>query len=110
ISAKLKKIYGMYGKETLVDEYVSVGGHAYRPDLRIAIFKFINKYLKGDTTAPVGDSAKYTALPGKDLGVVPTEADLPKDAINARIDETFVPQGKVKLPTAGKFAEWKKDM
>ena len=41
----------MYGKPELVDEYVSKGGHDYRPDLRVAIFKFINKHLKGDTGA-----------------------------------------------------------
>jgi hypothetical protein len=39
----------MHGKPEMVDEYVSVGGHDYRPDLRVAIFRFINKHLKGDT-------------------------------------------------------------
>ena len=38
----------------------------------------------------------------------PTDADIPKDALNARIDETFVPRAKVKLPEKGKFEEWKK--
>src|ERR1022692_971865 len=90
VIGKLKKIYGMYEKPNLVDEYVSVGGHAYRPDLRVAIFKFLNKYLKGDTKTPVEDSAKYTPLKGRDLRVFPEDADLPKDAINARIDETFI--------------------
>jgi cephalosporin-C deacetylase-like acetyl esterase len=107
IIAKLRDCYKMHGKPELVDEYVSVGGHDYRPDLRIAIFKFINKHLKGDTTTPVEDSAKYTPLPGKDLRVFATDADLPKDAINGRIDETFVPRGKVELPRAGQFAAWK---
>jgi hypothetical protein len=60
----------------------SKGGHAYRPDLRVAIFKFINKHLKGDTTTPVEDSEKYKDLPGKDLRVFATDADIPKDAIN----------------------------
>jgi cephalosporin-C deacetylase-like acetyl esterase len=110
IIAKLRDCYKMNGKGELVDEYVSAGGHAYRPDLRIAIFKFINKHLKGDATAPVEDSAKYTELPGKDLRVFPTDADVPKDALNGRIDETFVPRAKVTLPEQGKFAEWKVDM
>jgi len=98
------------GAEHLVEEYVSKGGHAYRPDLRIAIFKFINKHLKGDTTTPVEDSEKYKDLPGKDLRVFATDADIPKDTINARIDETFVPRAKVELPAEGKFAPWKKRM
>jgi dienelactone hydrolase len=110
IIAKLRDCYQMHGKAELVDEYVSKGGHAYRPDLRIAAFKFINKHLKGDTTTPVEDSARYTELPGKDLRVFPTDADVPKDALNGRIDETFVPRAKVTLPEKGKFAEWKKEM
>ena len=55
------KLYKMYGKPELVDEYVSKGGHDYRPDLRIAIFKCINKHLKGDTTAPVKDARVQAA-------------------------------------------------
>ena len=61
----------MYDKPNLVDEYVSAGGHAYRPDLRVAVFKFLNKHLKGDTTTPVEDCAKYTPLEGPQAARVP---------------------------------------
>ncbi len=107
IIAKLRGCYQMHGKPERVDEYVSTGGHAYRPDLRIAVFKFLNKHLKGDAAAPVEDSAKYTELPGKELRVFPTDADVPKDALNGRADETFVPQARAALPPKGAFAEWK---
>ena len=40
----------------------------------------------------------------------PEDDDLPKDALNGRIDESFIPQAKVKLPEKGKFEEWKKGM
>lgn len=93
-----------------VDEYISPGGHAYRPDLRIAVFKFFNKHLKGDAAAKVEDSAKYTPLEGRKLRVFPEDADVPKDAINGRIDETFIPAAKAKLPEKGKFEEWKNTM
>jgi dienelactone hydrolase len=96
--------------EHLVEEYVSKGGHAYRPDLRVAIFKFINKHLKGDTTTPVEDSEKYKDLPGKDLRVFATDADIPNDAINARIDETFVARAKVELPKPETFTTWRKEI
>src|SRR5262245_22091134 len=56
IIARLRALYQMCGKPDLVDEYVSVGGHDYRPDLRVAVFKWINKHLKGDTS-PVKDAA-----------------------------------------------------
>ncbi len=107
IIAKLRKIYGMYDKPNLVDDYISSGGHAYRPDLRVAVFKFLNKHLQGDTTTPVEDCAKYTPLEGRKLRVFPEDSDLPKDALNGRIDEFFIPQAKVKLPEKGKFEEWK---
>ena len=115
IIAKLKKIYGMYGKENLVDEYVSVGGHDYRPDLRIAIFQFINRNLKGDTTSKVEDSARYKPLEGRELRVFPEDSDIPKDAINARIDELWIPVAPVGLPGKGalkreSFGHWQERM
>src|SRR5439155_22378636 len=105
----LRKLYAMYDKTDLVDEYVSKGGHDYRPDLRIAVFKFLNKHLKGDTTTPVKD-AVFKPIEGKLLRVFPTDADLPKDVLNGRIDETFVPRAKVTLPETGKFEACKKSL
>jgi dienelactone hydrolase len=46
IVARLRRCYEMLGAKDKVDEYVSKGGHAYRPDLRVAIFSFFNKHLK----------------------------------------------------------------
>lgn len=107
---KMYKVYDMYNMEQNIDECVSVGGHDYRPDLRIAIFQFFNRHLKRDTKSKVEDSAKYTPLKGRDLRVFPEDKDLPKDAINHRIDETFIPPAKVALLEKGKFDEWKKGM
>jgi cephalosporin-C deacetylase-like acetyl esterase len=108
IIAKLRQVYKMYDKPDLVDNYVSKGGHAYRPDLRVAIFKWINKHLKGDS-GPVKD-AEFKLLEGKELRVFPEDKDVPKDALNGKIDETFMKRAEVKLPEKEKFAEWKKGM
>jgi dienelactone hydrolase len=105
IADRLRKLYKMYDKPELFDDYVSKGGHDYRPDLRIAIFKWINKHLKNDT-GPVKD-ADFKPIPGKELRVFAEDSDVPKDAINGKIDETFVPKAEVKLPEPGKFEEWK---
>lgn len=110
IIERLRKLYKMYGKPGLVDEYVSKGGHDYRPDLRVAVFRWINKHVKNDVITPVQDSAEFAPLPGKELRVFPTDADIPKDALNARIDETFVPRANVRLPAQGKFEEAKRDL
>jgi dienelactone hydrolase len=109
VIAKLRKLYAMYGKPELVDEYISQGGHEDRPDLRVAAFKWMNRHLKQDTTTPIG-SVEFKPLPGKELRVFPTDADVPADALNGRIDETFVPRGKVTLPDKGRFAEWRTRM
>jgi hypothetical protein len=99
----------MYGKDDLVDEYVSIGGHAYRPDLKLAIFKFINTHLKNDPKSLV-KVAKFEPIDAEKLRVFPTDADIPKDALNAKIDETFVPKGQVKLPEKGGFEQWRKTL
>jgi hypothetical protein len=105
---RLRRLYKMYDRPELVDDYVSKGGHAYRPDLRMAIFKFINKHVKNDT-GPVKD-IEFTFMPDEKLRVFPEDKDLPKDALNNKIDETFVPLAQVKLPEEGKFGEWKKGL
>lgn len=109
IIERLRTLYKLHGKPELVDEYVSAGGHAYRPDLRIAIFKWINKHIQGNT-GEVKDSADFKLFKDEELRVFARDEDIPKDAINHKIDETFVPRAQVKLPEAGKFEEWKKGL
>jgi len=108
IAERLRKLYAMYDKADLFADYVSQGGHDYRPDLRVAIFQFINKHLKNET-GTVKD-ADFKPLSGQELRVFPEDKDLPKDAMNDRIDETFVARAKVELPEPGKFDEWKKTL
>ncbi|MBY0460176.1 MAG: prolyl oligopeptidase family serine peptidase, partial [Gemmataceae bacterium] len=101
IIERLRTCYALFDAKDKVDEHVSKGGHAYRPDLRIAIFQFFHTHLKADKT-PVKD-AKFDLIEGKDLRVFVEDKDLPKDAINAKADETFVPVAKVELPTEKNF-------
>ena len=105
IIERLRKLYALYGKPELVDDYVSRGGHAYRPDLRIAVFQWINQHLKKDA-GPVRD-ADFVPIPGQELRVFADDNNLPHDAQNGRIDETFVPHAHVQLPEAGEYATWK---
>jgi cephalosporin-C deacetylase-like acetyl esterase len=106
IIARLRKLYAMYGKPELVDDYVSHGGHDYRPDLRIAIFKWINKHIKKDSS-PVKD-ADSKPIPGKEMRVFPDDKDMPADVINGKIDETFVRRGHADLPRQADYESWKK--
>src|SRR5262249_13240148 len=108
IIGRLRQLYKMYDKPEFVDEYVSMGGHDYRPDLRVAIFSWINKHIKNDTSS-VKD-ADFEPLPGKELRVFAEDKDLPADSINGKVDETFVARAQVKLPEEGNFGEWKQGL
>src|SRR5207244_5305232 len=105
---RLRRAYKLYGKEDLVAEHVSKGGHDYRPDLRIAIFKWINRHLDNDAM-PVEDVRNEPPLK-KELRVFPEDSNFPRDSLNSRIDETFVPRADVKLPEPAAFAAWQKDL
>jgi len=109
IATRMRECYELLGAKDKFDEYVSKGGHAYRPDLRLAIFGFFHKHLLGSDAA-IKD-ADFPAIKGADLRVFPTEADLPRDSINAKADETFITPATVKLPADAKeFATWRVDM
>lgn len=106
IVARLRQCYELLGAKDKVDEYVSKGGHDYRPDLRLAVFRFFHTHLKGDN-GKIAD-ADFPKIEGKRLRAFPEDADVPKDAINGRVDEVFVPKAEVKLPAAAKdFPAWK---
>ncbi len=110
---RLERLYSKFGASDKVDAMVSVGGHAYRTDLRRSIFEFFNRTLKNDASpvtdadAGLGADGKASRIPGRDLRVFPEDKDIPADQLNTRIDEVFVPLGKPGLPEEGKFAAWR---
>lgn len=116
---RLERLYSLYGAGDRVAAVVSVGGHAYRQDIRQAAYRFINSWLKGDARE-VADSemdlvsegnnpGAYPIAPEK-LRVFPTDANLPADQINTTIDEHFVPMATVPTPQPGQFDSWKKPL
>jgi dienelactone hydrolase len=119
IHNRLERIYSLYGKSDDVDSVVSVGGHAYRQDIRQSAYRFINAHLKGDAR-PIEDSeidivseggnpGPYPIEPEK-LRVFPNDSDLPADELNTTIDERFVPLASVPPAEVGKFEAWKKPL
>ncbi len=119
IAVRLERLYSLFGRGDLVDSVVSVGGHAYRKDLRRAIYRFMNTHLKDDPrevddsevdlVTGRGDAASHPIAPER-LRVFATGADVPADEINTTIDEHFVPMARLPLPVAGGFDGWKKDI
>lgn len=116
---QLERLYSLYAMGDRVDAVVSVGGHAYRHDIRQAAFRFINTYLKDDgrvvTDGEVDVIDKDVGIPVKPieaakLRAFPTDADIPADQLNTKIDDHFVPLANVSVPSATGFAEWKKSL
>jgi dienelactone hydrolase len=108
IIERLRRAYKLFGKEDLVAEHVSKGGHDYRPDLRIAIFRWMNRHLGTDATKV--EDVRSEPLLKKELRVFSEDSDFPRGALNSRIDETFVSRAVVKLPEPAAFAEWQKEL
>ncbi len=119
VSNRLEHLYSLFGASDRMDTVVSVGGHAYRQDIRQAAFRFLNTYLKNDPR-PVLDSEldlviedgqqPFHPLDPEKLRVFPTDADLPRDQVNSRIDETFVPVAEVQVPTCEQYPDWRKSL
>jgi dienelactone hydrolase len=108
IAAKVRKVYDLYGRADDFELLETKGPHKDTSELRIGINRFMNKWLKGDTTTKVEDDLP-PKLPAAALKVF---AELPKDSINGRIEETFVPVVKPAEIPADKVAAkawWEKE-
>lgn len=113
---RLERLYSFYGAGDFVDSFVSIGGHAYRQDIRQAAYRFINVHLKDDPRVvadseveiPTGprDKRVYAIDPVR-LRVFPSDSDIPKDELNTTIDRHFVPMARVEPPQQGAFESWK---
>ncbi|MCA9171483.1 MAG: prolyl oligopeptidase family serine peptidase, partial [Planctomycetales bacterium] len=114
---RLEHVYSLYGASDRVDAMVSIGGHAYRRDLRQAAFRFLNSHLKNDPSeitdseidlviAESGDTPARFPIKPELLRAFPRDEDLPRDEVNTRIDELFVPLGTPAVPNAAEFSAW----
>ncbi len=118
IANRLEQVYSLFGAGDQVDTLVSIGGHAYREDIRRSVYRFMNLHLKNDPS-PVDDSevdlvtgtrSDQHPIPPEQLRVFPTDDDLPDDAINGVIDQTFVPVANVVTPAAESVDAWKEHL
>ena len=90
---KVRRIYKLYNATNKLGLAIVPGPHDEVPELRLAVLRWFNRYLKGvekDAEAPIVVDAKRHFVP-EQLRVFTT---LPADAINTNIAETFVPVAK----------------
>jgi dienelactone hydrolase len=116
---RLERLYSLFGAGDQVGAVVSVGGHAYRQDIRQAAARFLNTHLQNnprpvldtevDLVIDSGNTPRHPIAPEK-LRVFPSDSDLPKDELNTRIDEHFVPMASVPVPRPGGFEAWRKPL
>jgi hypothetical protein len=112
---RLERLYSLFGASDQVDSVVSMGGHAYRQDIRQAACRFLNTYLQdnprvvtdSEVDLVTGPREEVHPIAPEQLRVFPADADIPKDALNARIDQEFVPLAKVTPPSEGEFQAWR---
>lgn len=115
---RLERLYSLFGATDVVDSFVSVGGHDYRQDIHQGVFRFFNTHLKGDSRRVTdtevdlvtGSRDEQHPLRPEQLRVFPKDEDLPKDALNGKIDEHFVEIAKPGIPKRGEFDTWKKNL
>ncbi|MFN0088134.1 MAG: alpha/beta hydrolase family protein [Blastocatellia bacterium] len=115
ISARLERLYSLFGASDLVDAVISVGGHGYRTDIRRAVYEFFNRHFREDARRVTDADAFMNAdgsplIDRKLLRVFPADADIPKGHINTRIDELFITPAKPGAPAAGQFDAWQRDL
>ena len=94
IADKVRKVYALYGAEDKFQLLETKGPHADTPELRVGINKWMNRWLKDDTTTPVADDLPPLLKP-EQLKVL---TKVPEDAINTTIQESFIRPAKIDLP------------
>lgn len=119
VSNRLERFYGRLGAGDLFESVMSAGEHAYRQDIRRAVFRFLNTHLKGDPSI-VRDSEQDLVEDRDDKSSYPipppmlrvfAEGALPSDQINTTIDEHFTPTGDFgPLEKAGFFRTWRREL
>ena len=85
---KLRGLYDLHDAANDLGPLIGEGGHKDTQELQVGAFRWFNKKLKGED--PVIEKAAAKLFEPEQLKVFPKD-QLPPDAINGRVHETFVP-------------------
>ncbi len=103
IADKVRKVYALYGAEEKFQLLETKGPHKDTPELRIGIDKWMNRWLKNDTTTEVKDDLPPPLKP-QQLKVL---AKLPEWRVNETVHEVFVRSARIEQPSNAAVArEW----
>ena len=98
LADKVRKVYALYGAEEKFQLLETKGPHRDTPELRVGINKWMNRWLKRDTSAKVTDDLPPKLKP-QDLRVL---AKKPEDERNTAIHEFLIRPAAPELPKAPK--------
>ncbi len=99
LAEKVAAVYKLYGAEERFQLLETKGPHKDSPELRIGINRFMNKYLKGDTTSKVEDDLPQKLLPGQ----LKVFDKLPENAINNKLNGLML----AKVPQPAPDKDWR---
>ncbi len=87
---KTRRIYQLYGRTNQLGLLITDGPHADTQDLQLPVFRWFNRYLKGED--PIIAMAATPFFKPAQLRVFDK---LPSDEINTRIQYLFVPEARL---------------
>jgi dienelactone hydrolase len=93
LAEKVRKVYDLYGAGEKFTVLETAGPHKDTPELRLGAFRWLNHWLKHDN-GPVVETVREPFTP-QQLKVL---KEIPPDARNKRIQNTFITKAKVDIP------------
>jgi len=100
IHDKIRRIYQLHKATDKLGLILAPGGHDETPELQLAVLRWFNRHLKSEEK-PIEMAVKKFFTP-EQLRVF---TELPTDAINTNIANTFVPLAKPEQRSAAELAE-----
>jgi dienelactone hydrolase len=104
IYQNVRKLYELLGDEAHIGLQVAEGPHKDLQPLNMGAFHWFERFLKNADPMAVIDEGAKKSIEQTSLRVF---TELPKDELNTKIDETFVPLAKTPAPATNE-ADWKK--
>jgi dienelactone hydrolase len=100
IHDKVRRLYQLHKATDKLGLILAPGGHDETPELQLAVLRWFNRHLKGEEK-PIEMAVKKFFAP-EQLRVF---TELPTDAINTNIADTFVPTWSAGLPARREVAQ-----
>ncbi len=101
LAEKVSKVYKLYGAEDKFQLLETKGPHKDTPELRVGINKWMNRWLKIDTTSKVVDDLPPKLTP-QQLKVLDT---IPENAINAKVPDVLYTPVSIAIPESADEAK-----